>query len=138
VTPSTVLNPGSGRFWVRASNSFGSGPWSSYLAFTVPGGGGGAGARVVLTGPTGTVLTNTPTYTWNAATGASSYVLYIDDSSGGTVQVQVTAADAGCDADSTCAFTPPVPLDDGPVTYWARGVGGSWSAGRTFTVDTGP
>ena len=36
VTPSTVLSPGSGTWWIKTWNSAGSGPWSAGMAFTLP------------------------------------------------------------------------------------------------------
>ncbi|HTO13446.1 MAG TPA: S8 family serine peptidase, partial [Candidatus Binatia bacterium] len=39
-----------------------------------------------LVAPSGSIATTTPTYTWNAVTGATQYLLWVDDASGGRIR----------------------------------------------------
>ncbi|KAG1654034.1 1,6-anhydro-N-acetylmuramyl-L-alanine amidase AmpD [Nymphon striatum] len=49
-----------------------------------------------LVSPSGTITDSTPTYTWNAVSGATYYYLYVNDSTGNVIETWYTAAAAGC------------------------------------------
>ena len=92
-----------------------------------------------LVAPSGSIATKTPTYTWNAVAGATQYLLWVDDSSGGRIRTTYTAAQAGCASGTgTCSLTPSVVLASGAGVWWvvsgnASG-NGPWSSGMTFTA----
>src|SRR6266571_5163874 len=137
LAPGLVLNPGVGQWWVVTSNASGSGPWSNGLSFTVPGTPPPPAATLVA--PSGSIATKTPTYTWNAAAGATQYLLWVDDSSGGRIRTTYTAAQAGCASGTgTCSLTPSVTLSAGAGQWWivtSNAAGnGPWSARGTFTL----
>jgi len=65
--------------------------------------------------PSGTVLTATPAFVWNAVSNATSYAVW--DSNSGLVH-NFTAAAAGCPSGTgTCSVTLP-PLTLGTSTQW--------------------
>jgi hypothetical protein len=92
-----------------------------------------------LVSPMGTTVTPTPTFVWNAAQGAASYVLYADDSvTTGKIRVTMSAAAAGCAASNVCSATPGIALASGSA-YWAvkaqaASGTGAWSDLVQFTV----
>src|SRR3989441_621629 len=137
LAPGLVLNPGAGQWWVVTSNASGSGPWSNGLTFTVAGTPPPPAATLVA--PSGSIATKTPTYTWNAVAGATQYLLWVDDSSGGRIRTTYTAAQAGCASRTgTRSVTPSVVLASGAGVWWvvtgnASG-NGPWSSGMTFTA----
>jgi hypothetical protein len=90
--------------------------------------------------PSGSIATATPTFVWNPATGATSYVLSVDDSKTlNKVRATVSAAAAGCTTTSTaCRFAPGVALAPGAGRWAVQSVtstgAGAWSAALAFTV----
>jgi hypothetical protein len=113
------------------------------LTFTVTQLGQGAPTvppAATLVSPTGTVGTNTPTYTWNAVGTAASYYLWVTDSTGATkVQQWYSAMEAGCAAGTgTCSATPGTALAQGVATWriqtWNSLGHGPSSGGLDFTV----
>jgi hypothetical protein len=89
--------------------------------------------------PAGTVATTTPTYTWNASSGASSYYLVAQNTSGAAVSMSVSASAAGCASGGTCSVTPSTPLANGVAYNWfvnASSTAGTsaWSAGKSIMV----
>jgi hypothetical protein len=138
LTPSAALQNGSARFFVQASNSFGSGPWGAGMPFTVNAPATPANKPTPLT-PNGSVATSTPTYTWTAVAGSTQYRLYVAGSSGVVVQDTATASEAGCPSGTgNCSFAPSQPLFNGPATWWVRAENaqgpGPWSVAMPFTV----
>src|SRR2546427_697917 len=124
LAPGLVLNPGAGQWWVVTSNASGSGPWSNGLTFTVAGTPPPPAATLVA--PSGSIATKTPTYTWNAVAGATQYLLWVDDSSGGRIRTTYTAAQAGWASGSgTGSVTPSVVLASRARVWW--GVSGNAS-----------
>jgi hypothetical protein len=96
-------------------------------------------AAATLVSPTGIITTTTPTYTWNAVSGATSYQLYVYDSTGVKINQWYTASRAGCPSGTgNCSVTPSTSLASGGVTWWIQtwnSVGyGPWSSGRSFTI----
>ena len=70
-TPTVALDLGRGSWWVRAKNAAGNGPWSSAMNITVLA--GALPPAVTPLSPSGNVSTRTPTFTWNAVSGATGY-----------------------------------------------------------------
>jgi glucose/arabinose dehydrogenase/sugar lactone lactonase YvrE len=62
-------------------------------------------------GPSGTIGTATPTYSWSAVNGASRYLLAVDAPGSGGVLQSEYAASAAC-AGTTCSATPSLALPE--------------------------
>ena len=98
-------------------------------------------AAATLVSPTGTIATTTPTYTWNAVSNATHYLLFVGDSGNpARINTWYTAGQAGCAAGTgTCSVTPATALATGPATWWIEtwnpAGAGPWSAGRSVTVE---
>lgn len=127
----TSLGAGAHTWWVQTWSAGGYGPWSGGMTFTMtpPG-------QATPGSPSGTVADHTPTYTWNAASGATWYYLWVDGPSGNVIQQWLQAGDV-CTG-NTCYFTPATNLSSGVHTWWVRtwsSAGyGPWSSARSFTV----
>lgn len=139
VTPVTTLGSGKHKWWVRAHNGAGYGTWSVSKVFTVvtpPG-------KPTLIAPTGNVSDTTPTYTWNAVSGAAEYELWVQARSTVVINSSHTAATAGCSGGTgTCSVTPTTALSPGSHTWWVRARNaagsGTWSTGMVFTIVAPP
>ncbi len=89
-----------------------------------------------LLGPTGTTTDLTPTFTWNAAPGAASYEIRVDDVTIGSSQNAVVSQK---DIVGT-SFTPTTDLQAGHSYSWrirgigGRGTAGSWSEAAYFST----
>jgi hypothetical protein len=142
VTPTTALATGSATWWIQTWNSFGYGPWSSGMPFNVSIGGSPSPAATLIS-PSGTISTNTPTYTWNAVSNSTWYYLWVNDSAtSAKIQTWYTSAQAGCPFGiGTCSVTPTTTLATGSATWWIltwNEVGyGPWSSGTPFNISTG-
>ncbi|MFO0865542.1 MAG: hypothetical protein U0744_12980 [Gemmataceae bacterium] len=81
---SPALTPGSNyTWWVRAVSTDGTlGAWSVSKTFSTP-----ALTVPVVTGPTGSGNSTTPTFAWNAVAIAARYDLYVSDATTGQDQV---------------------------------------------------
>jgi hypothetical protein len=128
-TPGTDLPTGTYTSWVRAVNAAGdTGAWSAAAVFTII-----APSAPILTAP-GTQTTDTqPTFTWQAATGAVSYELWLDNVS--TAQAAVIHL-TGLTGTS---YATPVALALGTYRVWLRsynvsGDAGPWGPGATFSI----
>ncbi len=118
VTPTNVLAKGDTYSWnVVPYNPTGWGPWGSWVSFKV----GGVPPRVILVGPSGTIHTPFPTYTWNSVGGATQYVLWVqhDPSQRVIINRGFTAAQVGCAAGGRCSFLG-VTGGPGAHTWWVR------------------
>jgi hypothetical protein len=142
VTPSTTLAAGSAKWWIQTWNEAGYGPWSDGMAFVV--GGAGPPGKATLVSPTGTITTATPTYTWNAVTGSTWYLLWVGDGAGSAkINQWYTAESAGCSAGTgTCRVKPGSALASGSYQWWIQtwndsGIG-PWSEGMGFTIGSPP
>jgi hypothetical protein len=131
-TPTTVLSDGSYTWKVRA---YVSGTWKNYsssLAFklaTIP----------ILSAPSGTVKTATPTFTWTLISNATSYSYTVYK--GTATLYSRTVASSACGSSTTyCADTPSTILNSGAYTWkvraYAGGVWNAYSAVKSFTVST--
>jgi hypothetical protein len=134
-TPGTALAPGGATWWIQTwSPTLGYGPWSAPLSFTVafPG-------AASLISPSGLITTHTPTYSWSPVGAATSYQLWVNDSTGHKFDQWLGPDTAGCAAGTgPCSFNPGTFLATGAATWWIRTwnpVGyGPWSAPLNFTV----
>jgi hypothetical protein len=136
VTPSTGLDNGDFKWWVRASNSAGYGPWSARKDFTVlivvP--------TATLITPQGSTPTQTPTYTWEGVSTATWYYLWVDGPGGTYVRQWYATAQVGCAGGGTCSVTPSISLAaSGAHKWWIRAWdattgNGPWSARGDFDV----
>jgi hypothetical protein len=93
----------------------------------------------ILLSPSDTITTATPTYTWNAVPGATSYGLAVRDSTGVRIQEWVSASAAGCEAGTgICSLTPSTALAAGAGTWriqtYSPAGPGPWSDSLAFTV----
>jgi hypothetical protein len=85
---------------------------------------------VVTVGPSGTIATNVPVFTWTAVTGGASYKIWLTDDTTGQVVVVPNL--------SGTSWTPTQPLILGDrYTWWAGSVQGqttTWSTGLDFRI----
>jgi hypothetical protein len=132
-TSASALIAGDAYQWtVRAFNSANvAGAWSTALAFTiaVP-----PPAAPTPVAPTGVIQSATPTFSWNAVTGAVYYDVSVDDTTTGQTQVVRNQHVSGA------TFTPASPLTAGDSYQWtvrafnSASVAGAWSAAVAFTI----
>jgi len=132
VIPTTEVL-GSSQWWIKSSNSAGYGPWSTGMNFTVPPSG-----QTTLSSPSGMITDTTPTYTWNAVSGATWYQLYVNDALGNRIQQWYPAADLGCpDGTGTCSITPTLDVA-GSCQWWIQTYNrmgyGPWSTAGSFAA----
>jgi hypothetical protein len=128
-SPGYALAPGAGKFWVQGIDASGPGPWSTVANFLV------VVTAPTLIAPTGAVSTGTPTYQWNSVPGATSYTLWVDDSTAKPkINQVVTAAAAGCASGGICSFTPSTAVAPGNVKWWVRAGTGAWSTAADFVI----
>jgi hypothetical protein len=111
------LNPGSYRWWIKAVNCNGEGPWSYYKSFryvdTPPG-------KSTPLSPRGLISTGTPTFTWTASPLATEYHLQVINYQN---EEDIVVAEGDFRADevtkgSKCSGSLGALLDDDPVYYW--------------------
>ena len=100
--------------------------------------------KATLVSPSGTIATNTPTYTWNAVPLATWYYLWVNDSANasGKITQWYTATQAGCAAGTgTCSVTSTTTLANGAAQWWIQTWNdsgyGPWSDGMPFIVTSG-
>ena len=108
-TPAADLPLGLFRAWIRGIDAKGNyASWSILQeALVVPG--------PAPVGPLGGTFDRTPTFSWNAVTGAASYELYVRNQITGAMVINgqsVVATD----------FTPASNLTDGPYRWWTLAV----------------
>jgi hypothetical protein len=126
-TPDAPIDAGVQKFWrVRGRRGGAAGPWSAWVAFTVPAVQVGAATPAA---PTGNLAAapNPPEFSWTAATNASDYDVEFYRAAVHTMVGNVTA------------WTPPAALPAGQVVWWrVRGRNGGslgrWSAWAKFTI----
>jgi hypothetical protein len=132
LTPTTALANRAYSWWVQARGTAGTGPWSNGMGFTVN---AAPPAAAVLVSPSGTA-SRTPTYTWNAVSGATDYQLWVGGASVPIIQIWYSAS-AVCSG-ATCSVTPSTMLPAGVQSWWVQtrnsSGNGPWSAARTFAA----
>jgi hypothetical protein len=141
IVPSTALSNGAVYNWfVNATNSLGTGPWSGATTITISATGPSVPLAPVTISPGGTLATRTPTYTWNASAGATSYYFLVQNTAGVLIGTSITASSVGCGAGTgTCTYTPGTSLAAGATYNWfvnaTNSLGTSpWSGARTITA----
>jgi trimeric autotransporter adhesin len=137
VSPATDIQVGPANWWIDTWNPNGPGPWSDTGSFTVsapepPG-------KATQISPSESIDTNLPTYTWNPASRAIWYWLYVYDSKGNVISSWYSASQAGCpDGTGTCSIKPETPVAVGKASWWVVGWNtsglGIWSDGLSFDV----
>jgi hypothetical protein len=140
LTTSTGLISGApttaGTYTVTANASDGVLKTSVSFTWTV---GGQTTTAPALVSPAGTIATSTPKFVWNAAKGAVSYLLVVNDSkTPEKIRTTISASSAGCATTAVCSLSPGVALATGAAqwvveTLTSTGTG-PWSAPLSFTV----
>ncbi len=133
-TPVTPLPNGTYDAWVRPLAPDGEGgAWSPVRRFIMD-------YRVgpVVSTPIGITTDTTPTFTWQAADGAASYDLWVDNLSTGATQV-IRVNVPHIQNASEITYTPEDALTAGDYRWWVQsvstsGLKTSFSAGTDFTV----
>ena len=142
-TPSTALTAGAAYNWfVNATTLTATTPWSAPKSITVSGSAPpapSAPSAPVPVSPKGSVTTTTPTYSWSAFAGATSYYLLAQNTAGVAVSASYSAAEAGCSGGGTCAVTPASPLANNSAYNWfvnatAAGTTTPWSPATAISV----
>ena len=139
----TPLATGKYTWRVKAKNTAGDGPWTSYKSFKA---GSAPATAATLISPTGNLgANNPPTYTWSAVTDATEYRVYIRDNTNGvTIHNQLhSTAEVGCDVATTCSLAPfTTPLATGKYTWRVRAENaagdGPWTSYKSFTAGSAP
>jgi hypothetical protein len=112
----------------------------SVTCLTVSNGDSGPPGAATLVSPSGTTTDTTPTYTWNAVSGATWYRLYVHKDGSGNIHDQWYSA-SSVTSGSTCSVTPSTALDTANHTWWVQTWNvngyGPWSTGMNFVVSTG-
>ncbi len=134
VTPATAMI-GETKWLVLAYSGCGYSPWSDTMTFTVT---CSLPATPDLIAPSGSISNPKPTYSWNASSGATWYLLYVNDSAGNKVNKWYRASDIGCaNGSGVCSINPAVALARGNGRWWVKAYNGcgysEWSYGKYFS-----
>lgn len=137
VSPNVTVAIGPGQWKVRAWSTSGAGDWSAPLGFDASSSKPGKAEPV---SPAAAVTSTAPTFTWNAVTGTSYYLLRIVDRESVTIDRWYRPADAGCPLGSgSCSASPGIDIATGPALWrvltWNASGYGPWSDPRNFSVD---
>ena len=93
--------------------------------------------QVTLSGPTGGLSTNQPTYSWSAVPDATWYSLYVNGPSGNVIKQWYSSAEANC-TETSCSVIPTTVLEAGAHRWWVQTYNsagyGPWSEEVSFTV----
>ena len=72
-----------------------------------------------LLSPSGNLATATPTYSWSALAGVTSYYLLVQNTTGVAIGASYSATSLGCGAGTgTCSVTPATALAGGTLYNW--------------------
>jgi len=131
---------GASIYWiVRARRNTEISSWSGSYSFKIR----AMPELPTLVAPSGVLKNLTPTYSWNAVPGATSYDLFTDIG-GFSSNVTYSTTEAGCEFGvGTCSITPPVVHNNGDNVYWivrAKNIGGvsEWSSSMTINIIVPP
>ncbi len=134
VTPAFAVTAGTTyQWWVETYyDAGGYGPWSSSLNFVA-----GAPPATGLISPSGSIGTQTPTYTWGKVPSSTWYYLWVQNA-GGTPVMQTWYTAASVCGTLTCSVTPAVTLAVGNThTWWVETWNplayGPWSTSLSVT-----
>jgi RHS repeat-associated protein len=126
-TTARTLWPGQFRWWVQAKSGPG-GAWSAAMDFTVR-----RAVAPILVSPGGTLSDSTPTYAWRP-TGATSYLLAVDEDGGRTVTRTWYQTSTSC-TPNLCLAAPDTALAMGHYSWFVQPAdGGLQSAVKAFHI----
>jgi hypothetical protein len=132
--PATVLGAGDYKFKVLAKNALGSSPYSTWNNFTVM---TTVPTAPTLLSPSGTISDTTPSYQWNAVSGATAYRIGVYSVSSASYIILTDVASSMC-LGSVCTYTPSTVLPAGNYQWklLAKNPIGSsaYSAWKYFTI----
>ena len=129
-TPSVAMSSGRYQYWMRTQSADGLwGAWSAATSFSI-----GIPEVPVLIGPSGNTSDTTPTFNWNAATGAARYELWVYDFTMNTHQVIHETNITGTSHTSATAL-----ILGHTYWFWVRAINsddlvGEWSNYFEFTI----
>jgi len=99
--------------------------------------------KATLISPIGTISTTTPAFSWNAVSGATWYLLWVNSTAGsGVINSWYSAEQANCASGTgSCSVTPATPVAAGNAQWWIQTWSeagyGLWSDGMSFSVNVG-
>ena len=135
VTPAVTLSNDDYNWWAQDVTG---GRWSSSTAFTVN---SASAVPVAATpgSPSDTVTDNTPTYTWTEVSGASSYELWVLNTTTGTLVHDAWYTAATSCSGGACSVTPTDVLPNASYSWALRtqstNGNGPWSLSQAFAVN---
>jgi hypothetical protein len=128
------IDPTDGSFWAANEYASASGDWGTAVAhFSISAAQGNLAAPTPI-GPSGTVAGTTPTFSWDAVSGADHYHVTVTDQNTGQVTEDANVA--------ATSWVPGQPLTAGDSYQWqvravaADGTTGLWSGPLAFTVQS--
>jgi hypothetical protein len=115
ISPNWVMPAGTENWKVQARNWWaGNGAftdWSSFTVYTA------APGKPTLTYPTGTITTENPIYSWNAATNATEYVLGVFNDKGTLIAAKSYSSAEACKNSTSCSVSSPATVGIGNGTF---------------------
>jgi hypothetical protein len=129
-----VLPAGEYKFKVLAKNAIGSSAYSAWMTFTVV---TTAPGVPTLVSPSGTISDTTPSYRWNAVSGATAYRIGVYSVATAAYVILTDVSSSACSG-SVCTYHPSTTLGAGSYRFkiLAKNVVGSsaYSSWMNFTV----
>jgi hypothetical protein len=123
-TPPQALKLGDSYIWWVGAVQGQTIAWDTALKFVI---------QPTASGPSGTVTTALPTFSWNTVTGAASYEIWLTDQTTGTTVTYPSL--------TVTSWTPPQALTVGDkYIWWVGAVEGqtiAWDNALTFTITAG-
>jgi hypothetical protein len=137
VAPNDLLALGPAQWKVRAWRTSGVGAWTAPVSFETTSSAPGA---ATLVSPLASVITVTPSFTWNAGVGSSYYLLRVTDRDNVSVDTWYIPSAAGCPLGTgICTASPGIALKAGKANWkvltWNGSGYGPWSDSREFLVE---
>jgi hypothetical protein len=114
-TPSVVLEQANYRFFVRGRNRVGWGPISDWMKYRY-----GTPDVPTLISPSGTIVTNTPTYQWEIAEGASVYRISVFSIDAAEFVITDNVKAVTYCSGEVCEYTPATELIQGNYRFKVR------------------
>ena len=85
--------------------------------------------------PFGSIVTPTPTFTWQRVDSATWYQLWVEDAAANRIINWYTPAQAGCTTAATCAVALSTPLAPGTGHFWVLASNDTGNSGYSSRVD---
>lgn len=99
---------------------------------------GGSNPQPMPISPVGDITTATPVFRWQAAAGATSYLLWVNEYANpnvpGKINRTYSAAEAGCNGGGICSVSPGVTFAKASAEWWVTAI--TASGGRTESIGT--